>query len=1161
MGSSTSKPPLRPPLHSNLSNSALTERASISRENDNLLAGMSEDEILREQAELRQQLASRSPGLLNFLMHHHDQPDPTASPGQRSGAGPTLTPEPKHARFASTTPTYISPASFSSSGSSYSPPAPVRFPAFTMMPLNEVHQPPERVDSPASTTPALPIGSPSGFGSRSNTPTFPLLPLLEPTIPALPPSQRPASADRRPSDDFDALADVTPKLPPPPTEDPTELLRQRYFPREPSNREELRWMRDDSTPDAGVGHLAEDAASGAFVCRYDLEGRSVGRGAPRGAGGRDHHAGSSSVFALEDLFGLVRSSVAQQRAAGLRVMAKIVERHVMAPARKGEVSARQEATEAVQDMVVCAGQSVGDKNVGVSTAATGLLHVLFVGVPSTQDGSHAQAKIWVERLFTHGNPLPELRSHFAHSTLDSATLEAATEVLIALVRIGRVPAAEEIVRSKGLLEAVMTSGVAVEWPPSRLPALLPSRLPLELLLWISRASKECCRALVERAVLAPTFRFLALPPWTVGETLAKSERGQIEVFLARILEAMATYAGYGLGTSIRTDLDSVLRPLGSFLSSPDSRPGEWDAHLTASYLRLLRAWTECAVDPHVTDPPHSLPWTQAAGWGAEAADFLSVALQAGPEALAEVTELLALWLEQADLKRFDATEVVERVAGLIPDLRAALVTPLLVAATQGSVDTISANVCVGLLRLAAAHARLREGLCPDVQTLRTTFARVISTTPSVAGLSRLTMMLAIALGDLQSLLQAAITFQTSDGSLGEVLLVEIARVCALPSGGSDVARQALSNAVNLLPLYRTYLQGACSTSGIYLRSPGNIAGATSQWPEDAFVLAAAWPMVALELASGGFLPGLIRRFGINDERAALREVTKAALALLAITRHALAEAGTVPLQPVWRDVLPVFLLEQGNLQAGDGSTDAIFRDPDVAVLLDELFRSSTLEGVSRSSVGSKTPFSTEEDMASLFSTWTDLVGLFDAISFADVNFARVLLPPLSMWYPLDFRMLLFRDYGHVLRNIQVAVADALVVPSEGGLEGFLFPPATDELLLGMFCRALTMREVDPESNEFLYFYACHHLATALWSSTSKVPESTKVGFTKAVLASSDAVCESVLLYRQGTQLATSLTLPPECYAGSGHDVEGRLQWIEGWAEPTLRDRARRILGH
>ncbi|KAG1739496.1 uncharacterized protein EDB91DRAFT_1135674 [Suillus paluster] len=147
-----------------------------------------------------------------------------------------------------------------------------------------------------------------------------------------------------------------------------------------------------------------------------------------------------------------------------------------------------------------------------------------------------------------------------------------------------------------------------------------------------------------------------------------------------------------------------------------------------------------------------------------------------------------------------------------------------------------------------------------------------------------------------------------------------------------------------------------------------------------------------------------------------------------------------------------------------GDEEEVFRDLIVSKLMSNVLAPFTLGAASASSPSSKLP-DIDLDQTSLpflgsgtpfYQFYTDFLGLYDAISFSHPIFASLLLPPLALTYPIDYRRLLWGDFAHVL----------LVA---GDLRDFLYPVEKGEMI-GKYVSALLQGSVDG----FLRLVAVHH---------------------------------------------------------------------------------------
>ena len=129
----------------------------------------------------------------------------------------------------------------------------------------------------------------------------------------------------------------------------------------------------------------------------------------------------------------------------------------------------------------------------------------------------------------------------------------------------------------------------------------------------------------------------------------------------------------------------------------------------------------------------------------------------------------------------------------------------------------------------------------------------------------------------------------------------------------------------------------------------------------------------------------------------------------------------------------------------------------------------TLEDATASIHGPGLPF---------YQMYTDLMGLYDAVSMHHPLFAKAIIPPLAMRYAPDYRRLLWNDYAAVLPGITMNTLDAPVVGGKR-LDAYLWPCETDEIVLTRYADALARGTVSP-NQPFLYAVALHHVCGALW---------------------------------------------------------------------------------
>ncbi|KAK0185664.1 hypothetical protein F5146DRAFT_1070960 [Armillaria mellea] len=244
--------------------------------------------------------------------------------------------------------------------------------------------------------------------------------------------------------------------------------------------------------------------------------------------------------------------------------------------------------------------------------------------------------------------------------------------------------------------------------------------------------------------------------------------------------------------------------------------------------------------------------------------------------------------------------------------------------------------------------------------------------------------------------------------------------------------------------------------------------------------------------------------------------------------------------------MKVFMLE--HEQDHDKGQDEVFRDPAVGYLMNELVspyavgkqlkvkstRQDDLETVAVRFLGAGTPF---------YQYYTDFVALYDAISFAHPLFARLLLPPTSMHYAIDYRKHLWLDFGHLIKNIHVPL-DA-VIPQD--IREYLYPVESSSEMISAYVRALVT--IGPSMDGFVRFVAVHHVACNIWPDLMVTPGddvSSKKLFGLIMGQGSKEVLRDVLTYKQASDGPVSLA--PRCFEHGSEVKWERAEYILRWTD-------------
>jgi len=259
--------------------------------------------------------------------------------------------------------------------------------------------------------------------------------------------------------------------------------------------------------------------------------------------------------------------------------------------------------------------------------------------------------------------------------------------------------------------------------------------------------------------------------------------------------------------------------------------------------------------------------------------------------------------------------------------------------------------------------------------------------------------------------------------------------------------------------------------------------------------------------------------------------------------------------------MKVFMLEHGQQQEypspATGDEEEVFRDLIVSKLMSELLAPFTIGAASTSSLSSKLP-DIDLEQASLpflgsgtpfYQFYTDFLALYDAISFSHPIFASLLLPPLALTYPIDYRRILWADFAHVLRTVRTPVDQVIA----GDLRDFLYPVEKGEMI-GKYVGSLLQGSVDG----FLRLVALHHVACNIWpdlqsEEVGAEQEDVAKKLLKLVVEKGDGrVVREVLRYRQVRE--EKVICPPACFETSGEWIADRAEFAQQALGSELRER-------
>lgn len=291
------------------------------------------------------------------------------------------------------------------------------------------------------------------------------------------------------------------------------------------------------------------------------------------------------------------------------------------------------------------------------------------------------------------------------------------------------------------------------------------------------------------------------------------------------------------------------------------------------------------------------------------------------------------------------------------------------------------------------------------------------------------------------------------------------------------------------------------------------------------------------------------------------EITRASLLLTKIAREVLNRFSLTDFVPTREEVtfgcMKVFMLEHGQPQ--NDSAEEVFRDRTVAQLMDDLLQPYTVAPSRASPAMLVVPAATASDLEEVatrflgktpfYQYYTDFLALYDAISFSHPLFARLLLIPTSMRYPIDYRKHLWNDYAHLLKTIRIPV-DRVICQD---IREYLWPTESDAQMIGHYLRSLLKDALQG----FLHLVALHHVASNIWQDIYHDVGWNEDRGSKLLAAVMDQgspdVVRQVVRYQQ--RMTGECLLQPRCFDAVGEEVkELRLRCLGQWGGQVLVER-------
>lgn len=858
-------------------------------------------------------------------------------------------------------------------------------------------------------------------------------------------------------------------------------LKAKYFPDLPSEPDKLAWM---TNPAPGS---ADDSAP-----RFDLSGRQLSARQTQDLPsdiGLHHHGASPDLagYTLDEILHLCQSTVPSQRITMMSVLARIITAFQL-----DEVS--DEVKYLINEKRICehglkmavSGILLMSKSAGIFRAAVELFYESLGGSRWTWTDSHDTTPFqptethvdlagvaWEDIVPTFGEMLDT----------DSLAPRTTTQILRVLRRLAALSDEHCELVTPLLPQIIRTHVVMRPWPATA-SSSPPSDEVLALMRDAIATSRRCAAALVDQSIVEPLLKFPLTLTW--HDTPLGRELARISI------DTLTGLARYGLATSIAKSGTEPLDRLRDWLKAADA------PDLATSYIDLLTVWTVCATDPHKTTPEHDLTWAQvsAMGWVDDVLDLSEKYLaEARWQELSAALSFLATWLEGAEINEVergaeDKRKVSQRlqsidVARTLLDLGSeAGAEPRLISTTLSHV--VRLHMLAGSLLSVEQSKRLvgDDHYFKDAQlgfqSLRLAQREKMVEPSTIAGLAF----------DLVPRLQPGsepLALDLVDTLLRNDYAAHFPAVSILPEDGLQILRPLLHYTV--LPDL-TNVVGPTQPLPEYLKATSTLRpsprAASRAKREPGLPLPVDWMFSPLnELLHSATSIALAQT--PPDWDPSELDLVRATLMLTELHRiygDLQAESSRSP-SVLLLNLMKVFMLEHGQQTPTNHSETDLFRDPTISTSIASLLGHTlftpgpsadscvtSLEDACIAFLGPDTPF---------FQWYTDFVSLYESVSFGDHAFTQLLLPPLAMSYPVDYRRLFWGEHTSILRGIKLQDAD-IPLESAQGLDAFFSPIETDQAVLDGMIRAAARDWLRPDT--FLRRVATHHLAANAWEEGS-----------------------------------------------------------------------------
>lgn len=995
-----------------------------------------------------------------------------------------------------------------------------------------------------------------------------------------------------------------------PEEGSAEYIRQRFFPFAPKDPN-LEWMTVDS--DA----LPSDSSSALrFDLRGNPISPSLSLKLPTHLGLHHHSEGTHAGYTLDDIFLLSRSTVPAQRSMMLSILVGVAQR--LGKVKKGKVDGMEELVgkeETLRKRILAAGvEAMSDKG-SIGPLAIEVVWECIVGwEPELMNVEGAELTLLAESAIDtipFEFFLPQLATLMRQG---GTPPESASQLLSVLHRLARQSdaIADKIVSTARLLPVVLQTFLLTPIP-SQDSSPMPNPLALHLFCTLAQSSRSNAQE-VEK-LSDSLLRFVTFSPFS--SPYPPSLAVNLVVGTLQVYRALATYGLYShIAGTAQEQFAEVERYVISEACHSEALVIAWsnlaeawticaiDPHQTTPPHDIL--WTQVAgwawyesvgelqshLDVDQKDwAQWSASWRLQAAWlegckingirggETERADFVGIAktsFEVGMESwvVAAVLQGLQTGLDEylvGDMEQLATLASYADVLGSVIRLWLACVAPHTEGPPASPPFPLAYAQISAMARKLLVHPLWSLPAYQDA-SLSCLYNRKLS------GFLSYYLRFSRRLPDISQSLWVAQAFSIllrlvpGDESIAHDIVKEIvalvtsdwaaARDIKVPSeiwkcGGWSILEPFLLNIIQphvdvcISPLTMTPQSIKASTTE---RLPPS---ATLR--EFGLPLRKDWTLAPLDhlLRSGD--SAVFKALPVSWDSSET-EVVRASFFLSKVAQAALLNFSMLDFvltrEAAVFGCMKVFMLEHGQPQ--NDSSEEIFRDEIACRLMEDILcpyewsavgglpmPQDDLEKAAVRFLGPSVPF---------FQFYTDFVGLYDAISFAHPLFARLLLPPISMRYALDYRKHLWSDFNHVVRTICVFPGNIL----SSDIREYLYPLETDKQIIASYLSSLLRDSV----RDFMRLVAIHHIASNIWPDLQEVAhrnEERESALLKAIVAQGGIeLVRQITTYRQ-TSAGNALVFPA-CFEGLSSEARAiRLGCISRWGGQTMVDRLQGLL--